>query len=75
MVEATGGGGTGTKVTTPGDEATGPTIVAKISNLTIENRGDGLKGGGRVEGVECTFVRDIVLATVTLTVKTVAEVR
>ena len=45
MVEATGGGGTGTKVTTPGDEATGPTTVAKISNLTIENRGDGLKGG------------------------------
>ena len=83
MVEGTGGGGKGTEVATPGDEAAGPMTVAEISDLIIfrtrEQRrwtAAGGREGGRLEAVECTVVGDTVLVTVTLTVETVAvEVR
>ena len=83
MVEGTGGGGKGTEVATPGDEAAGPMTVAEFSDLTIfwtrEPRrwtAAGRREGGRLEAVECTIVGDTMLVTVTLTVETVAvEVR
>ena len=79
MVEGTGGGGKGTKVATPGDEAARPMTVAEISDRTIfrtrEPRRWTAAGGGEgwtLEAVECTIVRDTVLVTVTLTVEAVA---
>ena len=79
MVEGRGGGGMGTEVAAPEDEAAGPMTEAEISDLTIfrtrEPRSWTAAGGrevGRGEAVECAVARDAELVTVILTVETVA---